>query len=336
MSSAGESGAGASEAGTAGTSDPASAGEAGAGEGGAGGEHAGGDTGRAGGGTAGTGDAAGAAGTPLSETLDFVFDREVLPIGGNAFAVDLDGDGGPDNAYGKVLGALSLYNFPAQSLADAETNAGRGLQLLALDPVDTNLASGSTTLKLWRALQTNPDFTGTGLFAIDSAAPNASLRGVIESSQLTSVKFAPGARLPRILLHLPLGNTVDLPISVYSISFRVAADGLSEGQLNGAASASDVDAIVPAALAAQFDTVCTSVAPPTQECQTALLLFDTDQDHRISADELRASDVIKAVLAPDTKLFDEQGNFAPDGTAETKDAFSVGFGFTAVPARITH
>ena len=138
-----------------------------------------------------------------------------------------------------------------------------------------------------------------------------------------------------MLLHLPFGGTVDLPFSVYSISFHVAANGLSQGQLNGAALASDVDAVVPPALAAAIDQSCAGVATPSQQCQAALLLLDTDHDQRISAAELRASNLVKGALAPDVKLFDVHGKFAPDGAAAVKDALSLGFGFTAVHARIT-
>jgi len=335
VSSAGDSSAGTVDtgAGSAGAAGEASAGAAGAGEGGAGGDAAGG-AGGAGGDDAGADDA-GAGGAPADGTLEFVSDRQLVPNSGSAFAADLDGDGEPDNAYGKVISALSVYGFPAQISADAETSAGRGLQLLAFEASDSSLVSGSTTLTLWRALPTNPDFTGTGSFVVDSAAPSASLRGIIESGTLTSVKFAPGEELPRMLLHLPFGGTVDLPVSVYSISFHVTANGLRQGQLNGAALASDVDAVLPPALAAAFDESCAGVAAPSQQCQTALLVLDANHDQSISAEELRESGLLKSALAPDVKLFDAQGKFAPDGAAVEKDALSLGFGFTAVQARIT-
>jgi len=319
-------------AGAAGMAEHPSAGAAGEAEGGAGGEDTIGNAGQGGDSSVAV---AGAGGATPSDALEFVFDHQVLPSSGIAFAADIDGDGTGDNAYGQVLAVLSIYGFPAQSSADAETSAGRGLQLLALHAADTTLESGAATLNLWRAQQTSPDFTGTGSFIVDGAAPSANLNGQITSEVLTSVKFQAGERLPRILLHLPFGNTVDLPLSVYSISFHVAANGLSQGQLSGAVSVSDMNAVVPPALAAQFDTVCAGATTPIQECQTALLLFDTDQDQHISADELRASDAIQAVLTPDIKIFDDQGNFAPDPAAEDKDALSVGFGFSAVRAHIT-
>jgi len=282
------------------------------------------------------GDDAGTAGAEASGTIEFVFNRQLVPISDSSFAADLDGDGKADNAYGKVIAALSSYGFTAQVSADAETAAGRGLLLLALEASDSNLMTGSAMLELWRAQpQTNPDFTGTGSFIIDGTVSGASSSGVIEGSVLTSTKVPPGAKLPQLRFRLPFGGAVDLPVSLYSLAFRVTATGLSQGQLNGAALASDVDAIVPPALAAEFDKSCAGAAPPSQ-CQTALQLLDTNHDQSISAAELRASSLIKGVLAPDVKLFDAQGRYAPDGAAAVKDALSIGFGFTAVRARLTH
>jgi hypothetical protein len=260
-----------------------------------------------------------------------------LPNNASTFAADLDGDDQPDNAYGRLLAMLSVYGFRAQVSADSETAAGRGLQLLTLAVDDTAPTPGSATLELWRALpQPNPDFKGTGTFIIDSAVPSASVRGELESSMVTSLKVLPGEKLPQMRFRLPLGGAVELPVSLYSISFHLAPSGLRQGQLNAAALASDVDAVVPPALAAEFTEVCAVANAPVQPCQTALTLFDTDHDQSITTEELRASSLVNAMLAPDVKLFDGAGNFAPDSAAPVKDAVSIGFGFTAVPARLTH
>src|SRR6188768_407593 len=179
------------------------------------------------GGSGGTGDEAGAGGVAVSS--EFVFDSQVLPTSSSSYALDLDGDAKPENAYGRVLSALSAYGLPAQAAADTELAAGRGLQLLAVE-VPSNSASGSATLELWRAEdQANPDFGGTGSFVVDSLAPSARLGAIIMGDELNSVQAAVGETLPRLLLHLPLGGAVDLPVSVYSISFQITADGLTRG-----------------------------------------------------------------------------------------------------------
>lgn len=52
-------------------------------------------------------------------------------------------------------------------------------------------------------------------------------------------------------------------------------------------------------------------------------------------DEVRASSLLTSLFASDVKLFDAQGKYAPNPTSLTKDALSVGIGFTAVKALIT-
>ncbi len=126
-----------------------------------------------------------------------------------------------------------------------------------------------------------------------------------------------------------------MPVSVCSISFQFTATRLIRGQLNAVVLASDVNAIVPPALAAEFDRRCTGASAQSESCQTALTLFDSSHDQHISAEELRASNAVQTLLAPDVKLFDAQGNFAPDRTAKVKDALSIGLGFTAVAAQIS-
>ncbi|MES1175804.1 MAG: hypothetical protein ABUL62_15895 [Myxococcales bacterium] len=45
--------------------------------------------------------------------------------------------------------------------------------------------------------------------------------------------------------------------------------------------------------------------------------------------------MLTSLFASDVKLFDAQGKYAPNPTSLTKDALSVGIGFTAVKALIT-
>ena len=279
---------------------------------------------------------AGAGGSPTAETLGFVFNKQTLPTSNSAFASDLDGNAKVDNAYGTLVSALQANGFPGQVAADADTAAGHGLQLLALTIADSNLVKSKGSLvELSRAKdKAPPDFSGEGLFKVDGTSPSASLAGSIAAGVLTSAPPAVGSKLPIISLRLQFGVAVDVPLHLFSISAKVAANGLSEGQLSGAILTSDVDALVPPALATTFNQVCAGVGVDTQGCKTVLSTFDTDKNGTVTADEVRASDVIKALLASDVKLFDKNGKFAPDSEAAVKDAFSVGIGFTAVTGAI--
>ena len=298
-----------------------------------------GEGGAAGSGVGGVGGEAGAGGALAVETLSFVSDKQVMPADGQSFAVDLDGDGLPDNAYGRLAADLVSFKFGVQLHADDDIAAGLGLQLLSLGVPGSNLAqSAAVSLDLVRATtQAMPIFDGTGAFTPDKEAPNASLLGAIKAGVFATAPLALGSIPQRALLHLQFGTPVDLPVQLFSVSFHVAANGLTMGQLNGAILKTDLDAKVPPALAAAFNAFCTAQTLPNQTCIQYLALFDADQDGTISADEVRASGLIKSVLAPDVKLFDATGKLAPNPNAKPadRDAFSVGIGFTAVTAAIT-
>ncbi|HEY1535795.1 MAG TPA: hypothetical protein VGF76_17365 [Polyangiaceae bacterium] len=340
---ASSAGAAASSAGAAASSAGAAASDAGstgsdAGEtnsaGGA--DDVGGSTAQAGSGAAGA--QAGSGGgdlPPNAETLDYVSNEQTLPLMKSQFAVDLDGDGNADNAYGKLNGALEAQGVDLQGASDTESAAGRGLQLLALTVLNSNLVTsiGASSTLSRAVAQAAPDFGGTGSFRADGAAPSTSLLGAILNGQFRSVPIAQGSPPQRLLLRLEFGGPVDVPVEVYALSFQVAESGLSVGQLNGAIIASDMDMYVPPALAASLNQACTA-QPDGTACKMNLSLFDANKDMTISADEVRTNALLKSVLAPDVKLLDTDGHYAPDAAATAKDSFSVGIGFSAVRAKI--
>jgi len=340
-------------------------GAAGAGTAGAGGGHAGSNTagaphagsGTAGGSTAGSpaggaagaseagaggddigagGDDIGAGGAPVELTLGFVLNSQILPTPANPRAVDLDGNGVADNAYQALVTGLTNLGYPEQSVADAESAAGRGLQLARLTVKDSNLVqSAGTILDLARAVtHASPDFGGSGTFAVDGTALSATLPGAIAAGAVTTTAVQIGEKPQKVLLRLPFAVAVDVPVSVFSVSAHVAATGLTVGQLNGAIAGTDVDALVPPAIAAQVNTVC----PATDTSATCLGVWNTldvNHDKSVSAEEVRTNSLLKSLLASDVKLFDALGKYAPNPTSLTKDSLSVGIGFTAVKAIIT-
>lgn len=285
-------------------------------------------------GASGAGAEVGASGAPSTERLGYVFDEQVMPTSTAKFAVDLDRDGKPDNAYGRLTSALAVYGFATQNTATAEIAAGRGLQLVGLNVLDSNLVnSAETRAVVARAKATvAPDFSGNGIFTVDSGVDPGNFSGSIANTIFASMPIALGQKPPRLLLRLPFGIAVDVPVQLLSISCHVAVNGLIDGELNGAILATDLDAIVPPALASAFNQTCSGAGAQEPSCQSYLGLFDADKNLTISADELRASLLIQAVLAPDVKLFDAQQTFAPDSAATNKDAFSIGIGFSAVSA----
>jgi hypothetical protein len=333
---ASNAGATASDAGASTDNAGATESDAGATNGAGGADAAGGFTAQAG----ATGAQAGSAGgdlPPNAETLSYVLDKQTVPLMGSQFAADIDGDGNADNAYGKLNAALESAGLDSQGTSDAETAAGRGLQLLALTVLNSNLMTSiGTSSELSRAVtKAAPDFGGTGSFKADGSAPTASFVGAIFNGQFSNVPVAQGSTPQRLLLRLEFGEPVDVPVEVYALSFHVTETGLALGQLNGAILASDVDMYVPPALAASFNQACAAL-PDSSTCKMNLSLFDTNKDKTVSADEVRANSLLEAVLAPDLKLLDADGHYAPDSAAAVKDSFSVGIGFSAARATITH
>ncbi len=268
------------------------------------------------------------------ETLLYVFSQQKLPTKKADYARDLDGDGTADNQYGSFAATFEAQGVDLQAIDDQATAAGLGLQLLSLTVRDSNLvtSTGASSALSRAVTHAMPDFGGMGSFMADSAVPSATLTGAIASGTFKSGALALGSTPPKLLMRLEFGLPVDVPVEVYALSYHVAADGLTVGQLNGAMLATDVDMYVPPTLAKSLNDGCTA-QPSGQNCKTALALFDTDNNNVVSADEVRANSIVKALLAPDVKLLDAQGHYAPSKTG-TKESYSIGIGFSAVSAQL--
>jgi hypothetical protein len=68
-----------------------------------------------------------------------------------------------------------------------------------------------------------------------------------------------------------------------------------------------------------------SVAP------SLLQAFDSDNNGTITIQELEGNPVLMLAITPDLDLLDSSGKFGP-GVDGVKDSFSLGLGFTCVPA----
>ncbi len=313
---------------------------AGSGNAGAGhaGESSGGGAGESEAGSAGASEAGAGGEGPgqgVAETLKYVFNKQSIPTTMGQFAADLNGDTVDDNQYAVVGATLAAQGVIPQATSDAETAAGRGLELSLLHVADSNLVkSAGAILDLARASEkASPDFGGTGMFTIDATAPSATLPGAIAGGVFTSKPVQVGEKPQKLSLRLPFGVAIDVPVYVFSVKTHVAENGFTTGQLNGAMLATDVDALVPPALATTLNATCAGVNSTSATCLAFLTTFDTDHNKTISADEVRANTLVKAVLGPDLKLFDALGKYAPSTAANAvKDSFSVGIGFTAVTA----
>src|SRR5262245_37713150 len=176
-------------------------------------------------------------------------------------ALDLDGNGTPDNQLGTVLATLATQGFDAQAAVDVAIDRGQALLLVDLqaDSLTTATTAGFVT---WKGANSMPmpcssaadtvcrhHLAGTGTFdlAADSWHDNA-LTGPIASSTLTA---GPGD----LTLQFPLFP--NMPLTVTLIGSRVHATALADASigmslLGGAVSQSDVDMKLIPAVAAGF------------------------------------------------------------------------------------
>lgn len=76
------------------------------------------------------------------------------------------------------------------------------------------------------------------------------------------------------------------------------------------------------------------MTPNPSRARPLLSLYDDNGDGRIDIEDLRASNFIASLLAPDVDLLDAGGAFRPltDGV---RDSLSFAFGFECVRAQIS-
>lgn len=259
--------------------------------------------------------------------LQLIVDKLLVPDTPADYAVDLDGDGVPDNHVGQILAALSGAN-PTLDLKKQiidQINQGKVLLLwevqaksLTDDPATRVVAYGGVDL------DGNPgnNFSGKETLGIDPKGPKDTvLQGKIVGGQLS---VGPGD----FEVPIPIGEQL-VRVNAIAVQFsgKVSVHGMTEGVLSGAIPIEQVtDVLVPAlALEMQRQYVSTVSTP---EGKAALRdLFDLDKNGSITLDEVRNNPLIGLLLS--TPDVDMDG----DGTA---DSISVGLGITAVPCVIKH
>jgi hypothetical protein len=251
------------------------------------------------------------------------------PSEASANAIDLDGDGFPDNVLGAFLSVISsLFGFDAQIAGSLESGDVVILHSLHTDSLKKDHAA-SWQVHLGHP-QPDPVLTGGGTFVIDSAAPTSDTL----SGPLDRGRFAGGPGVIALRLGLVSGQPpVEVHLGAGRIQAACDADSCA-GELGGGVTTSEVDAVIIPAMAAAMQAVIDadpSCAPPapgpcTGPAGTIVAIFDANGDHTITAEELKANSLINAILTPDLDLLDADGRPGQDGVRES---LSLGLGFTA-------
>jgi|SRR5579871_3081425 len=281
-------------------------------------------------------------------TFHYVTNAIQLPKSKNDYAVDLNGDGKPDNALGFIASTLlATQNIDLNMQENQAIMAGNGLELLSVTSGDPLLVTDSAAeVTLYVALPANPpDFTGKGKFQIDHTAAKGTLTGPIATGSFESLDPMTLTQPPTISLRIPLytNTVVTLPVVGARVGFTPSPDMLAAGQLNGAVKETDIQNILIPALAQTF-TMIAQKMPCDANCMQVQMSFDKGGcqnpdgsmavagDMKIDICEVAQSPLVQALLGPDVQLFDDMGNWHPNPANTNKDSLSLGVAFTGVPA----
>ena len=256
------------------------------------------------GGTATSGDGCGASGDctgPAHGAFHrYVVNSISLPASAKDFAIDLNGDGIPDNQLG-ALNLLTMSNtLPGGPALDPTNQAivdGRLLLLLGLqssDPTLKNDTEVAATAYIGKTMTSRfatddagnsipdsgaggPDFSGGGSFAVDHGFPQATSFGLLMNGNYSSNKPAATKRPVNMTLHLALlpdPPPLTLVIRGAHIQFTTSTDrntgvpALLKGEIHGAIKHDDVQAtIVPAIAKALTRRVCTDGLDQLGNCR---------------------------------------------------------------------
>ena len=241
-----------------------------------------------------------------------------------------------DNLLGGVLATVfgglgtNVESIVASMIAD-----GRILHLIDVQSVGRQTADGvGVSVFLGLDLDGDPgdNFTGVETFGVVDPFAGETMVGAVTNGHIE-------AELGAMPLQIALPGSEE-PFVLNLGAARIEADfdddrliGLIGGVLSEAQVQDEFLPIVHTAMARSIALQCEQgVCEPGSNGAVFLDLFDSDGDGELSLDEVRENDLIRALLAPDLDLFDENGLMAP-GCDMTTESLSFVVGFTAVPAQ---
>ncbi len=270
----------------------------------------------------------------------YLIDRIYVPVNtveAHAIGFDLDGDehGRVDNNLGQILPWVFRHiDADLNDEIQARIDDGEILQLLDLQSKALdNATNAGLTVSIGADRDSDPsdNFTGEETFAVER-------RGDVMGGEIVDgVLDTKLGNVPIQLTFPGLEETFVLDL----VAARVRAtidEHQAGGMIGGALTEDDVDRVlVPGLrLAAQriIDGDCTAEGCVTGSDGGYLLdWLDENNDGVVSLDEMRNSDFVSSLLAPDVDLFDQYGNPVPR-CDWIKDSMSVGIAFTAVRTRL--
>jgi hypothetical protein len=247
------------------------------------------------------------------------------------FALNVDGDSQQnlDNKFGELLTLLTSAapGLELQSALDQAVNNGQLVTLHVVKADDSlNDPSVSWSIFLGQKTQSAPSFDGSDKFLIDSATPtDSSIVGSLTNGHFTG---DPGSARVQVFL---LGQLVDVDLIGVHLETDLSAQGCTNGKLGGGVTVEEFRSKLLPAIADGLNQI---IKENKAVANTLLPIFDSDHNGTITIQELENNPLLMIAVSPDLDLLDASGKFNP-GQDGVKDSYSVGLGFTCVPATFT-
>jgi hypothetical protein len=276
----------------------------------------------------------------------WVVDRLLLPLQSSDYAIDLNGNGVPDNQFGNIVAALTLQGTDVMKQVNDNIAAGEDVRLVEIESSDPALTTDLCAVASALTGLAMPAGDGgvMGPFAIDTTVPpgrfvGGLMGGVFDSPSpvTTTAPVTAGVRLP-----ITGAAPIAVPLIGAHLGFTIAGGAIMTGQLHGAIRKEVVQGtIIPAIVMGLNAKIAKD--PTNASNQSLLTMFDVGgctnpdgsqakTDGKVDICEFASNLTIKNVLAPDVQMFDAAGHYAPNPANTTKDSLSFGVAFTAVPA----
>jgi len=250
-----------------------------------------------------------------------------LPTSSSQYAIDLDGDGHPENNFGSLAGVLAAQGVDLNGAQAVSVASGGIVHLVSLHSTDRLFVNDAAAQADWYvglAAPSPPRFDGTANLPVDSSIPPATFLAALSGGSFTSADPATTTTPVELTLELQFGSSkMALALQDARLSFTLGGSGHMQGQINGSILHADILNVVLPTMATWFNEVI--LADPTSNQSMQILeIFDTGcgasggaNDGVIEVCELSGNAIIQTLLAADVQI----GGI---------DANSFGAGFTAI------
>jgi hypothetical protein len=264
----------------------------------------------------------------------FVTNRLMIPTTQaqkESFALNVDGDSKqhPDNKFGDLLTMLAsaIPGIGLQPSLDQVVTSGQLVSLHVVMADDLlNDPNVSWSIFLGKQTQSMPNFDGSDEFILDSTASTDSpIVGSVANGHFTG---GPGTSQAQMFL---LGQLVEVDLIGVRFEVDLSAEGCTNGKLGGGVTAEEFRGKLLPAIAEGLNQII--IADKDAE-NTLLKVFDSDNNGTITTREFETNPLLMLAASPDLDLFDASGQFHPNQDG-VKDSYSIGLGFTCVPASFT-